>query len=290
MTQSDSSATGRGPADRARLARALRNARRYSGLGGVEAGRRAGMSQSKISKIERELLLPAERDVAALCGVYQVSSEQQEELLGLARGLREESSARVIMARGVAEFQRRVGQLESSATLVRGFQPAMVPGQLQTESYARCVFSASIPTPLEPQEIEEAVTARLSRRAGMNVGSTQYRLVLAEGALRWQACSPALMAGQIQAVVAAIASPSLEIGVIPWTQPMRVFASHGFHIYDDDAVTVGTKSATATLTGPADIATYVDLFTELERAASFGDAAREHLERIAADYRRLAES
>ena len=290
MTQSDIPAAGRGPADRARLARALRNARQSVELGGIEAGRRAGMSQSKISKIERELLLPAERDVAALCEVYQVPPEHRAELLALARGLQEESSARVIMARGVAEFQRRVGQLESAATVIRGFQPVVVFGLLQTVDYARCIFTSPGPDPLSVEEAEAAVSARLDRRAALNDSPTHYRLILTEGALRWHACSAAVMTEQVQAVAEALTHPNLSIGVIPWTQPVRVFPGHAFHLYDDDAVSVSTETATATLTGPADIATYVDLFTELERAASFGEAAREHLERIAADYRGLAGS
>jgi hypothetical protein len=46
--------------------------------------------------------------------------------------------------------------------------------------------------------------------------------------------------------------------------------------------------ATATMTAPTDIATYTEIFTALERAASFGDNARGHLARIAADYRQLS--
>ncbi|PSK96329.1 helix-turn-helix protein [Murinocardiopsis flavida] len=288
MTQSPTSDAGRGPADRARLAHALRAARRRRGLGGVEAGTHAGMSQSKISKIERGLLLPSADDVGALCRVYEVGAEQRDELLALVRGLREEASARVIMSRGVAGFQRRVERLEAAASLVRGFQPTMVPGLVQTPAYARCVFGSPAGASLSPEEVDAAVAARGDRREAVGDGPTRFRLVLTEGALRWHAGSPAIMADQVQAIADAASLENLDVGLIPWTTPVGLFPRHGFHLYDEDAVIVGTETATATLTGDADIATYVELFRGLEEIASFGAAAHTHLGRIADEYRRLA--
>jgi hypothetical protein len=57
----------------------------------------------------------------------------------------------------------------------------------------------------------------------------------------------------------------------------------GFHLYDSRAVSVATDVAT----DAADVALYEKLFGELEALAVFGTEAREHLTRIAADYRAL---
>jgi transcriptional regulator with XRE-family HTH domain len=64
------------------------------------------MSQSKISKIERGFLLPSADGVAALCRVYGIPDSEWPGLMALVTGLCEESSARVILARGVAEMQQ----------------------------------------------------------------------------------------------------------------------------------------------------------------------------------------
>jgi hypothetical protein len=53
-------------------------------------------------------------------------------------------------------------------------------------------------------------------------------------------------------------------------------------------VNVATDAATAIITAPADIATYVEVFTALEETACFDDTAREHLARIATDYQQLS--
>ena len=60
----------------ARLAAELRELRAAAGLGGIEAGRRAGISQSKISKIENQVLRPSPDDVRALTACIDWILEQ----------------------------------------------------------------------------------------------------------------------------------------------------------------------------------------------------------------------
>ncbi len=78
--------------------------------------------------------------------------------------------------------------------------------------------------------------------------------------------------------------PVLPLDIAEGTQ----FPRGGFHLFDDDAAIVATDVATATMTAPADIAAYAEIFTAFEQVASFGDEARDHLARIAADYRQLS--
>lgn len=288
MTANSSTASGgRGPGDRARLAHTLSEARRRAGLSGVKAGARAGMSQSKVSKIERGFLLPSIDDVASLCDVYGIVGKKRDELQTLVAGLREEASTRLILARGVAEMQRRIAQLEASASLIRSFQPTMVIGLVQTPAYARCVFGTPDSQALTAEEVEEAVAARGARQHALDDQSKNFVMIMTEGALRWQADSAAVMVEQIEKVVEAARRPNTRLGIIPWTTPVRFFPRHGFHLYDEDAAIVATETATATITGAADIATYMEVFGALEETASFGDSAEEHLSRLADEYRKL---
>jgi transcriptional regulator with XRE-family HTH domain len=289
MTTSSTPA-GRGPGDRTRLAATLREARHKAGLTGTVAGERAGMSHSKVSKIERGFLLPSVDDVAALCHAYGITENERGDLIALAEGLRLEASAKVILSRGIAEMQRRIGQLEAASTLIRGFQPTIVDGLLQTEAYMRLVFGVSGPQAVSEQEADSAVRARLDRQRLLDDETKQFVLIMSEGALRWQAGSPTLMAEQAEAIAAATKRPNLRFGIIPWTTSVDRFPIHGFHVYDEDAVIVGTLTATATITGAADIATYLDQFAAIEGLATFGDAAREHLARVADEYRQLETS
>lgn len=281
------SAAERGPGARSRLAAALRDARSLAGLSGAEAGRRAGMSQSKVSKIERGFLLPTVDDVAALSRAFDLDAGQRDDLVGIASALREESSAKVVLARGASEMQRRIGRLESASTTLRSFSLSMVIGLLQTPAYVRCVFDVPNSQLRAAEDIDAAVAARADRQRVLADASKRFVLIMTEGALRWQAGSPDLMAEQVDFIAKVARRRNVRIGLIPWTKPVTVFPLHNFHLYDEDAAVVGTQTATATMTGAADVATYVELFAKLEAAAVFGRSLQTHLTRIADDYRQL---
>ena len=180
------------------------------------------------------------------------------------------TSARVILARGVAGMQQRIRQLEASAMLVRSFQPVMVIGLLQTAGYVRCVFGIPDSHELSADEIDTAVAAREARQRVLDSPGKRFVLIMTEGALRWHAGSPAIMAEQVRAIAEASTRPNVRIGIIPWTTPVTQFPRGGFHLYDDDAVNVATDAATAIITAPADIATYTEIFGALEQTALFG--------------------
>ncbi|MFI5735546.1 helix-turn-helix domain-containing protein [Kribbella sp. NPDC051587] len=266
------------------LATVLREFRRRAGLGGLEAARRAGVSQSKISKLENGLLRASPEDVRSLCDVYGVSADERENLVGLASDLKSSSRlSRVVMTRGAARLQHHIGQLESKATLLRSYQPAMVPGLLQTRAYASLVFGAG----LADEERDAAVDARSSRSSALDDETKEFRLVLTEGALRWQAGNPQVMVDQLDAIITASRRPNLRLGVIPWTTPVEVFCTHAFHIYDSAAVLIGTEIASAILDSSGDVTVYDELFDRLDHVSSTGDDARRELLRIRSDYQLL---
>jgi transcriptional regulator with XRE-family HTH domain len=276
---------GRPAAAREELAQLLRQLREDAGLSGRQAAAAVGFGQSKLSKIENGLLLPSHQDADALCAAYSVTAAQREQILDQLTELRTElDSARVILRRGAYRLQQRIARIETEATIHRAFDLGAVIGLLQTREYMRQVFSRRLSEP----EQDKAIAARVERQQILDDQTRSFRFVMTEGALRWQAGSAGLMAAQLDHLAQESRRPNLRIGVIPWTRPVEVFPGHEFHIYDQRLVLVGIETALATITDPADISTYADLFTELERLADFGDAARQTLARVAADYRLLA--
>ncbi|MGH3918759.1 MAG: Scr1 family TA system antitoxin-like transcriptional regulator, partial [Pseudonocardiaceae bacterium] len=115
-------------------------------------------------------------------------------------------------------------------------------------------------------------------------------LVQTEGALRWQARSAGVMTEQMEHLIELSRAPNIDLGVIEWRTPVEVFQNTGFHLYDEAAVVVGTRDGTAIITDHARLADYRRVFDELAARASFGEAGRDTLQRIADDYRRLLSS
>lgn len=249
----------------------------------VPAAAAAGISQPGLSRIERGGLVPAPETVEALARVYGADRDTTARLVTLATAIRPEHlDSRIIMQRGLNHFQERLGKIERSSALVRAYQPNMILGMLQTSVYAEVVFASRGRT---TSQAADGVARRLARQAALAEPDRDWVLVQAEGALDWCVRDTALMAEQVDHIIEVSHLPNVRIGLITRRTPATVLAPHGFHIFDGRAVQVGTKTATALIDNPEDIATYAALFSDLERMAVFGDEARAELRRIAGEYR-----
>jgi transcriptional regulator with XRE-family HTH domain len=254
-----------------------------AGLSGAEAARRAGLSQSKVSRAETGAFLPTEDDIKALCRVYRASPGAQQELLDLTRELREgTTSARVVLQRGGWWMQQRIGKLETAATRIRDFAPALVVGLLQTEDYVDALLGDW----LAGEDRTRMISSRVQRQRLLDT-DREFILVMAEGALRWNMGGAAVMVEQLDRLVQESRRPNVRLGIIEWTTPATVPALHGFTIYDSRAVLLGTQTATAIITDRKDMHDYEEHWAELDTFVSYNDAARAAVERVAADYRRI---
>jgi transcriptional regulator with XRE-family HTH domain len=270
------------------LSATLRELRKAAGLSGMAVAERLGTSQRRISHIETGRFVPRDSEIRELATLYRASAETRRQLLQAVHDLRaapRASRARVVMGRGAWRMQQRIARVEATSARLRAFHCAIVLGLVQTADYARAVFSDG--GDITGADLERCVAERLDRQRILESGR-DITLLMTEGALRWQAVGPAVMAAQLDHIAEVSDRPHVRVGVIPWSTPAAVFPLHGFSIYDDRAVTVGTRAATAFLTDPLDVADHVKLFGELEALAAWGAGARDHLGRIAADFRALA--
>ncbi|MGH8897623.1 MAG: helix-turn-helix domain-containing protein, partial [Egibacteraceae bacterium] len=251
------------------------------------AAKRAGMSQSKVSKIETANLLPSVDDVDQLCRALSTPAELRVDLLDRTERLHTEfDTLRAIQRRGFHRKQQELGEIEAEATTLRYLQLTGIPGLLQTAEYVRQVLSLG----LTGVELGKTVTARLERQAVLYDPSKQFTFLIPESALRWRFWSDQVMLAQLDRIASISTLPNVRIAVIPWTAQVREVPLHGFIIYDDHWVAAEMETGSVTLTDPHDVAAYLELFATLEESAVFDDEARVVLARVAGDYRRLEDS
>jgi transcriptional regulator with XRE-family HTH domain len=266
------------------ISNTLRELRVRSGLSGVRAAALAAMSQSRISRIESGVFVPKDEEIRRLCSLYQATADVTADLLRAAGDLRAEAGpARLVIRRGDAhKLQQRIGRIEKDSAEIGVFQPALVPGLLQTADYMRAVFSDG--GDIAGEDLERSVAARITRSQILGSGR-RFTFIMAEGALRWQAGSPAVMAAQLDHLAALAAR--LPVGVIPWTRPATVFTTTGFSLYDRRTVILGTRSGTSFITDLRDVEDYVTLFDALTVLAAFGQDAQSIITDLAGAYRAL---
>lgn len=243
------------------------------------AGRAIGTSQNKISRAESGQWVLTPQDVRTLARLYGATADEQRRLVRWAEALAPgEVDARAILHRngGTAAFQARVRRLEDGAEVVRAYQPGMILGQLQTESYARVVFRGDTAAVAERMRRNEQLLTDRNRR---------WRLVQPVGALLWNLGGREVMAEQMDALIVASRLPHVELRIITADQPTTFAVTHGFHLYDEQSVLVGILTGTTISKTAVDVRQYSELHDRLVEVSIGGDEARAAIAQIAADYR-----
>ncbi|MGC4770854.1 helix-turn-helix domain-containing protein [Micromonospora sp. DT44] len=165
---------------RARLGAELRQLRRREALTLEQVCDRLGWaSTSKLSRIELGQSRPDLADVLDLLDVYQVPGPVRDALIVIARDAA--TSRGWWKALGeMSERQRVYAELEAGAADIVEYQPALVPGLLQTAAYARSRVAAGVL--LTPEvDVEAEVRARALRQEVLRrADPPRYTAVLAE--------------------------------------------------------------------------------------------------------------
>ncbi|TCP56076.1 helix-turn-helix protein [Tamaricihabitans halophyticus] len=266
------------------LSATLRSLRKAAGLSGAAAAKRAGLTQSKVSRTETGAFMPTVQQVEALCLAYDAPASVRRRLVRMAHELSETRiSAQVELERGGWLLQERIGRVEESAERIRSVGALMIQGLLQTESYMRALFGDS----LAAEDLDRTVAARVSRQQLLDT-DRHFTFVLAEGAVRWNMGGSAVMIAQLDRIIEESRRDNIDIGVVPWTTPVFVPLLHSFEIYDSRAVLFGTQTATALVTDATEVGSYENHWAELDSYVSFGDEAREIIARARQDYMTLS--
>jgi len=112
-------------------------------------------------------------------------------------------------------FRIAVG-LEESASLIRAYEPQVVPGLLQTEDYITAITAASFPG-ATGQETQRRVALRLARQELLTrPAAPDYWVVLDETVLRRPIGGPQVMRAQVARLIEAAAQPNVTVQVIPF--------------------------------------------------------------------------
>jgi hypothetical protein len=112
-------------------------------------------------------------------------------------------------------FRIAIG-LEESASLIRAYEPQVVPGLLQTEDYIRAITAASLPAATE-EFTERAVALRLTRQHLLSRPEPPgYWVVLDETVLRRPIGGRKVMRAQLEHLATLTERPSITIQVIPF--------------------------------------------------------------------------
>ena len=264
----------------------FRQLRKDAGLTGKELAEHLGWSQPKVSRIERGQRTPSEEDLQAFARVIGATAEATDELLTRVRTVHSVHAAwRRQLAGGAAVGQHDILELEASVRLVRAFEPAVIPGMLETDDYARKLFDDVVALYGIPNDVDEAVRIRLRRQQLIHDPARRFEFIIGEAALRFRLCPPAVMRAQLDLVRALSNLETVEVFILPSDAELPFLPMHGFWIFDDELVSVETVHTRVEAREPSEVALYLRVFDQLKAAAYGQQAARVLLTRVIEDWR-----
>ncbi len=260
----------------------LRDIRRDAGLTGRALAALCGWQPSKVSKIEYGRQSPTEADVRDWCVACGFPSEIADLIAGLRSIEAQMLDWRRSLRAGTSRRQRANVTAYETTTLFRVWEPAVVPGLLQTAGYARGVLRTVVDFHGIPDDVEDGVAARMDAQRVLDHGDRRFLLLIGEAALHTRVGDSPVMQGQLEALAEAVRRPRLSLGVVPQTAPYNVPRNNAFTVYDDRLVTVATYTAELTLRQRHEVALYERAFDLLSAVAVRGSAAAD-LIRMALD-------
>src|SRR5580693_5621486 len=260
---------------RQQLAERLRDLRLDAGLTARALSAAAGWHEAKTSRIESAKQAPGEADILDWCRVCGAGREIPDLIAASRAADSMYVEWRRLNPAGLRRAQESRRPLYERTRLFKAYCSAVIPGFLQTPAYTGALLSAITAFRDIPNDVEEAVTARMSRNQMLRSGNHRFVLLVEESVLRYRLGDTEVMAAQLGYLVEATELPSTSLGVIPFAACGRpVWPLESFTVFDGERVHVELLSAQVTVTAPSEITLYARAFEKLAELAVYGTQAR----------------
>ncbi|MFR0352717.1 DUF5753 domain-containing protein [Streptomyces sediminimaris] len=263
-----------------RLGVELRRLREAAALTAVEAAALLGVNRVQISQIESGLVGVSEQRVRRMASHYACAEQEFVDAL---------AAMAVDRTRGWWEEYR--GQLPTSfldlselnhhASFRRDVAILYVPGLLQTEEYARAVFSGRVPE-LTHEELELRVRHRM---AGQEI-NIPYELVIHESALRIRVGDRPASRAQLGKLLELSEAENVTVRVIPFdldgfSRAASTMTYVGGPVPKLDTVVRDVPHGSALIDSASQLGAFRTRFRKVEAVSLAPERSRDFINRLA---------
>ncbi|WP_328503325.1 helix-turn-helix transcriptional regulator [Streptomyces sp. NBC_00457] len=180
--------------------------REHAGLSREEFGERVGLSKHTVASVELGRRMPD-----------PTFAERSEGVLGNTGAVRN-AAKHLARQPGLAAWFRRWAQLEATAITLYTYECRLIPGLLQTEAYARTLFTNQLP-PLSDEQIEAQWVARAERQRLLRERpNTAFAFILEEHLFRRRTGGAEVTREPIDHVLEISELRNVEIQIMPTEQ------------------------------------------------------------------------
>jgi transcriptional regulator with XRE-family HTH domain len=202
-----------------------------AGVNGRDLAQRAGLSQTKVSRIETGRGVPTLPEVMAWATAVDAPEETREHLRRFTVAAYTDVATYRDSLAELPHSQDKVREIEATARTIRNYQPEIVPGLLQTAEYARQVFR--LVDPHGEMDHAAATAGRMRRQDALYDPNRRFEFLIHESALRWRPVSRPSLAAQLDRIGSVSTLANVTLGVIPAGVEAPAVPYHGFVLYTD---------------------------------------------------------
>ncbi|WP_405731860.1 helix-turn-helix transcriptional regulator [Streptomyces sp. NBC_00028] len=265
-----------------RLAVELRRLREAAGLTAIEAAALLGVNRVQISQIESGMKGVSEQRLRRLASRYACTDKEFIDALVVmatdrTRGWWEE--CRGLLPTSFLDL----AELEHHATYLHEVAILYVPGLVQTEDYARGVFSSRVPE-LAQDELELRLRHRMRRQRI----TTPYELVIHECALRIRVSDRTAAKAQLAKLLEVSEADHITVRVIPFDldgfgSAASAMTYVGGPLSKLDTVVRDVPQGLAFVDSEAQLEVFRTRFRKVEAVSLDPDQSRDFIHRLARD-------
>ncbi|HEY0815168.1 MAG TPA: helix-turn-helix transcriptional regulator [Pseudonocardia sp.] len=284
-------------AARRRLGLRLKAARDAAGVRLEVAAAAIQRSGPTLSRLENGRAIPRVVDVKALLEFYvsrnpaAVRPSAADEFVMLAERAREPewftSYGDVLGGQMTSDDSKRYVEFENDALGIRTYEPATIPGLLQTKAYAAALTELVFPD-AEADDRARFVEFRLARQHVLNRSSEplQFDAIIGEATIRRAIGGPSVMEEQLRSLLAEIddGHDNVTVRIAPLTLSVRAAFGGPFVLMDlpdgEGLLYLEVPGVSQYRQGKEDIDQFVQLFRELSDAVADRAASRKIIEGV----------
>ncbi|GAA2332754.1 helix-turn-helix transcriptional regulator [Saccharopolyspora halophila] len=258
----------------------LRRLRELNRFSTRSVASKLGTSPAWVSRNETGARKPTAGEVKELCVLFGVTGAQKDKLVAKAC---DGSDTVELPADEFADQLANVMTLEREASRITDFGNSLVPGLLQTPSYARAVFSTRGRT---VSEVEQCVSTRVGRQCLLSrPNGPELVFLLDELALRRLIGGARIMRAQLRHIIDCAELPMVLVNVIPVDAGAHAGIQGPFAVYEFGSlgtyVYLENRKGGIFLTKPEEACEYLDVCEQLRGQALDVAGSAELIESIA---------
>ncbi|AKH82341.1 XRE family transcriptional regulator [Streptomyces sp. CNQ-509] len=261
---------------RAALAARLRELRLDAGITSKELAARCGWSVAKPSRIENAHTAPSDADIRAWCTACHAEGQAPDLIAANRQADQMYVQWRRLQRTGLRRLQEAAAPLYERTRAFRTYASNVVPGYLQTPAYATALMGTIASFRGTPDDVSEAVAARMRRSRVIREGDHRFAVLVEEHVLNHRLGDAGVMSGQLGNLLACMTLPAVSLGIVPTAMPREtvMWPLEAFTIFDDSQVNIELLAARVRVTAPSEIELYEQAFAKFTQLAVYGAEAR----------------